>query len=237
MYVSWRPGMERAALEDYIRTARIVVQGPLHRGGGHPDKQLAVLEGGIGVVVKIAVAGDPVKQAQVRAERAAALLASALGWDDLVPATVFRVVESLASDDYVSASVQVVWPMFMPAVERGVSALSLPDEEIWRVALFDALALNTDRHGGNWGTIEGLDQHPRLIDHGHAFDAAVSGGFDFINLRRNAQIPDEYRERLVTRLREPGLPDELRQLRPQSTIRKIEDLIDIFVNQGQFLVP
>lgn len=33
----------KGGLEDYIRTARIVVQGPLHRGGGHPDKQLAVL--------------------------------------------------------------------------------------------------------------------------------------------------------------------------------------------------
>jgi hypothetical protein len=229
--------MERAVLDDHIRTARIIVQGPLHRGGGHPDKQLAVVEGGIGVVVKMAVPGDPVKQAQVRAERAAAVLAIALDWDDLVPATAFRVVESLASDDYVPASVQVVWPMFMPAVERRISASSFTEDEIWRVALFDALALNTDRHGGNWGTIEGMDQHPRLIDHGHAFDAAASGGFDFINLKRNAQIPDEYREHLLTRLREPGLPNELRRLRPQSTIQKIEHLIDIFVNKGHFLVP
>ena len=226
--------MDRGDIEAYVRTAPIVEQGPLTKGGGHPDKQLAVLEGGVGVVVKLALPGDRVKHDQVRAECAAGLLANALGWQDLVPATALRVVESITTRELMPASVQVVWPLFMPAAELHRDASSCPPKEIWRAAIFDALALNTDRHALNWGFVEGMPETPRLIDHGHAFEAATSGSFDFINLRRGQDIPDDLVNHIDERIVKPGLPPALGELRPQNVLDRIMDLADTFVRTRSF---
>jgi hypothetical protein len=228
--------MERAHLYDYIRTAAIVQQGPLQKGGGHQDKQIAVLDGGVGVVMKLAPTGDGTKQTQVRAECAAPILADMLGWSDLVPVTAMRVVTSLASHEQVAGSVQVALPLFKPAAELTRQASSCPDEEIWRVAVFDALAINTDRNATNWGFVEGIEDRPKLIDHGHAFGGPASGAFDFIELCRGRVVPDRLRDRLRERLVGPGLPSELVELLPAGIVQLIEERARTFVETGDFAV-
>lgn len=226
--------MERAHLKDYIRTARIVDQGPLQRGGGAHDKQLIVLDGGVGVIAKPAPTGDANMQLQVRAECAASILAEALGWPDLVPVTTIRVVPTLDGQEHVAASVQLALPMFKPAAELARDAKSCPPDEIWRVAIFDALALNTDRHNDNWGICEGSDTRPKLIDHGHSFEAATSTSFVFIDERRGETLPPELRERIDTHIVGPGLPPALFELLPATAVSRIVALARQFAEQGDF---
>src|SRR5437868_4554777 len=95
-------------LEDFIRTARVLHACPLPGGGGQ-EGQLVVLEGGVGVVAKLAESGNATHQLQIRAECAAWLLAQLLEWPDLVPVTTMRVVRSLRTDSYMAASVQLAW--------------------------------------------------------------------------------------------------------------------------------
>jgi len=78
-----------------------VRQGPLQKGGGHNDKQVMELAGGLGVVAKLALTSNAIQQEQVRAECAAPILARALGWGDLVPVTAMRAVVSRATGEYV----------------------------------------------------------------------------------------------------------------------------------------
>src|SRR5436853_439346 len=145
-------------LEDYLRTARAVHVAPLGGGGGHAHKQLVVLEGGLGAVAKLISTPDPAGQdqaaRQVPREVAAWRLARALGWYDLVPVTTLGVVRSLFNDQFVAASLQVAWPLFQVAAELQKSVGDCEHDDVWRVAIFDALAGNTDRNPTNWGFVK-----------------------------------------------------------------------------------
>ncbi len=229
--------MDVRHLEDYISTAPVIHAARINRGGGHQDKQLVVLDGGVGVVAKLAEGANATAHLQIRAERAAWLLAQELGWRDLVPLTAFRVVQSIFTENYVSSSVQVAWPLFKIAAESpapGVArreARDCPDEEIWRIAIFDVLALNTDRNGTNWGFIEGMSDRPKLIDHGHAFEAAQSGSFEFIDLRRGGIVPAEHRER-VEGLLERRTTTPLADVLPPQTFQHVMDQARSIVDTG-----
>lgn len=182
------------ALEDHLREAPIDVTATFEGGGGHPGKQLVVVRGGIGALAKLA--HQPNEKTMIRAEGAAYLLARELGWDDLVPVTVVREVRALSGES-VEASVQILWPRFEVAAVANTDPLSLPDDDIWRIALFDALIRNGDRHGGNWGMVAGA--RPGLIDHGHSLFPPLAGvNSPFLAARRNEQIPDELLVRIDT---------------------------------------
>ena len=81
------------------------------------------------------------------------------------------VVESRFTSEHVAASLQVAWPRFKVAAEAALQPADCTDEDRWHVAIFDALAGNTDRNATNWGFIEDL-KRAKLIDHGNGFGAA-----------------------------------------------------------------
>jgi hypothetical protein len=180
-------------LEDYIRTAPVLHAVRLEGGGGHQHKQLIVLDGGIGVVAKLAE-GTPTAPMQVRCEIAASLLARELHWPDLVPLTAMRAVRSIFSDIDVAASVQVVWPLFTTAGELHLTETDCRDHDQWRVALFDAMANNSDRSVTNWGCVKQLDGHAKLIDNGNAFAEGAPAVGPFVALRRGQTVPAEHLE-------------------------------------------
>jgi hypothetical protein len=190
--------MHKADLEDYLRTARVLHTAPLGGGGGHQHKQLLVLDGGLGVVAKLAEGPTPAARMtaakQVRGEVAAWFLAQELGWDDLVPVTMLGVVESRYTGEHVAASLQVAWPRFKLAAELELQPKSCTDTDRWRVAIFDALAGNTDRNATNWGFIQDLDR-TKLIDHGNGFgpDPTTS---QFATDLNGQHIPEEYKQHL-----------------------------------------
>jgi hypothetical protein len=128
--------MHKAHLEDYLRTARVWHTAPLGGGGGHQHKQLQVLDGGLGVVAKLAEGPDPAARPtaakQVRGEVAAWFLAHELGWEDLVPVTTLGVVESRFTGEHVAASLQVAWPRFKVAAERALQPVTCSEEDRWR---------------------------------------------------------------------------------------------------------
>jgi len=157
-----------AALEAYLRDAPIDLYGTFAAtaGGGHPDKELVVVRGGVGALAKLA--RNETEERQCRAEVGACLVARAVGASDLVPVTVYREVPSAAG--LVEASVQVLWPAFATAAELGLTEQNVPERDGMRIAVLDVLLRNGDRNSGNWGMIAGAKVG--LIDHGNT---ALSG--------------------------------------------------------------
>jgi hypothetical protein len=191
-----------------------------------------VFDGGLGAVAKLAEGPTPEAQAdatrRVPAEVAAWLLACELGWPDLVPTTTLGVVRSIFTRNYVAASVQVAWPLFRVAGETAATVASCPDQDQWRVAIFDALAGNTDRNATNWGFIGGVDR-PKLIDHGHAFDSATPTTSEFSSNRRGQTIPHEHLQRVQKLLVNAGasqLPDVLETATVDAIFVRAQTLVD-----------
>ncbi len=183
---------EASSLEVYLRDADIDLFGHFDAlaGGGHPSKQLVVIRGGVGALAKLARSEPETRQC--RSEVGAYVLAHALGWDDLVPVTVYREVPS--PDGMVEASVQVLWPAFATAQEQGISETSVGEAAASRAAILDALLLNSDRNAGNWGLVAGTKL--ALIDHGHTALSDLPGWSGFAAQRRGQEISDEQEERL-----------------------------------------
>ncbi len=183
---------EASSLERYLRDADIDVFGHFEAtaGGGHPNKQLVVVRGGMGALAKLARSEQETRQC--RSEVGTYVLARALGWDDLVPLTVLRDVPS--ADGVVKASVQVLWPAFITAQELGLSEASVTETDATRAAILDALLLNSDRNAGNWGLV--LRKKLALIDHGHTALSGLPGWSGFAAQRRGQTISDEQRGRL-----------------------------------------
>jgi len=96
-------------LEEYLRTAAVLGEaGPVQGGGAHPDKLRLLLEGGVQVIAKPAVHGNPDSELMMRREAAGWLIAKALGYTGLVGATVLRTIPHDHGD--IEASIQVFWP-------------------------------------------------------------------------------------------------------------------------------
>jgi hypothetical protein len=178
-------------LEDYLRTAEIMTAAGFPWSGAHPNKQLIVLDGGIGLVAKPADPANVEAPLMSRCEAAAWLLALELGWSDLVSATVLRDV-SLPGVGDLEASLQVLWPAFETATEVGATTTTCSDRDVWRVALFDAIARNTDRNDSNWGFIKGVPD-VKLVDHGFACALWPNRGptSQFVEDKRGHPVPPE----------------------------------------------
>lgn len=220
--------MDVAHLEDYIRTARVLQTTQLPGGGGHQNKQLLILEGGLGVAAKLAEP-DPIASQRVRAEVAAWTLAQDLGWTDLVPTTAIRAVRSSFSGNDVAASVQIMWPRLTVAAENKppLTVNDCPESDIWRVALFDALCANTDRNDTNWGIVSDL-KRPKLIDHGHAFVASQISTSPFFTMKGGQTIPGEHVPRLeglLARGGETAMRDVLSEADVEAVITRAESLV------------
>lgn len=225
--------MHKGELEDYLRTAQVLHVAPLSGGGGHQHKQLMVLDGGLGVVAKLAEGPDPAVRStaaqQVRGEVAAWFLANELGWDDLVPVTTLGVVESRFSGEHVAASLQVAWPRFKVAAERALQPTSCTEEDRWHVAIFDALAGNTDRNATNWGFIEDLER-AKLIDHGNGFGTPPTTS-QFATELNGQSIPDVCKQHVEDFVaNERG--SRLRTVLPDATVDALFQRAQQFVQNG-----
>lgn len=131
-------------------------------------------------------------------------------------------------------SVQIVWPYFKTASETLTHASAVPDDDPWRLAIFDALAANGDRNDFNWGYIAGLDR-PKLIDHGHAFETHAGSVSPFTDRCRGREIPVEYMNRLQQFV---GASDRsrLRQVLASDIVDRIVDRGQTFVQVGELAV-
>jgi hypothetical protein len=216
-------------LEDYLATAPITAVRPLNRGGVHRDKQLLVLEGGVGVVAKPVHPEQPETAGWVRAEVAAWRLAWELGFPDLVPTSVLRGISIPGLGD-VLASLHVVWPYYQMALELSATVEQCREEDRWRVAIFDALAAHPDRHNQNWGFIESTPG-VRLIDHGHTFQPGMRSTSPFAHDKSGAEIPDLEREHLARFL--ANLPhSRLGELLEPGPLEEVRDRVRTFVGSG-----
>jgi hypothetical protein len=186
----------------------------------------------LGVVAKLAEGPDPAIAArQVRGEVAAWFLACELGWDDLVPVTTLGVAESRFTGQHVAASLQVVWPRFKVAAELQREPASCGESDRWRVAIFDALAGNTDRNATNWGFIEDL-QRPKLIDNGNGFDVAPTTS-QFSTELNGQPIPDDYKEPLGTFVASSD-QSQLKKMLPDPIVTTLFGRAQSFVQKGTF---
>jgi hypothetical protein len=166
-------------------------------GGGHPNSFVAILEGGVSVLVKTEEPTEDQKR-MARREVAAWRLARMLEWPDLVSATVLRRITSLTTGADVEASVQVIWAN----KEMGTALSEFDEDNVWRAATFDALVRQTDRSASNWLGVPGDPSHgqrePKLIDHGYAFDMTRQGPAEFYQHFKGHDMPGSCIEALET---------------------------------------
>jgi hypothetical protein len=157
-----------AALDEYLRSAP-----PLHSltvppgGGGHAAKVGIALEGGGAVLAKLD-SGAPYEGEMIRREAAAWVVACAMGWPDLMPATVLRSVDWQGR--HYEASVQMLWPHVIQPPPRVVD---FGYGDSFRAAIFDAITLQANRDD-NWLGVpnEFGDLGLKLVDNGMSFGLA-----------------------------------------------------------------
>ena len=194
------PDLESAAqLEAYLRTASVLGEaGAVHGGGAHPNKKRLLLEGGVQVIAKPSLEGNPDSERMMRREVAAWEVAKGLGLTGLVAATVLRTVPHDSGD--IEASVQVFWPdgnLFCAPIDV------FPDEDLWHAAVFDAVVAHGDHNGNNWLAVPapGSPYPPRLklVDNGHSFgypSLQVPPNSTFYNHLQNQDLPEDCIEAL-----------------------------------------
>jgi hypothetical protein len=213
------------ALEAHLREAPIDLYGTFEArggGGGHPDKQLVVVRGGIGALAKLV--RNETEQRQCQAEVGAWLVARAMGAADLVPTTVYREVPT--ADGLLAASVQVLWPAFLTAGELGITEQNVPDRDGMRVAVLDALLQNGDRNTGNWGMVASAKLG--LIDHGNTGLSGMPGQSPFTVAWRDRNLDSELSDHLE-RLAEDGvdgLADLVDHQRVAELVQRAREIVD-----------
>lgn len=176
-----------------LRNAKVDRVVPL--GGGINDTVLLDLEDGSSAVFKPEDGESPGARGSVqgmyyRREVAASDVAALLGLDDIVPATVSRVVGGRAG------SLQSFAEGALPASDFSREERFDGEEDSMRAAAFDFLIGNTDRHANNWLLKDGKLV---LIDHGLSFPNGEEGDWsnaditiENVNRRRSSYV------RLVT---------------------------------------
>lgn len=182
-------------LEEYLRSSRIldICAFPATTGGAHPRK-LVILEGGVGTVAKPADASSGAAD-MVPREVAAWVVARALGWTDMLSATVLRQIPSAQGD--VDAALMVAWPTNQPDVDPGFD-----DDDRWRTAVFDFIIGQADRGGHNWLAVPDPAHGTarlKLVDHGHCFGYPPNSSLNstFFNEKKGQHIPTSIMTALV----------------------------------------
>jgi hypothetical protein len=218
-------------LEEYLRTAAVLGEaGPVEGGGAHPGKMRLLLEGGVQVIAKPSVEGNPESERMMRREAAAWVVAKALGFTELVGATVLRTLPQDHGD--VEASVQVFWPdgnLFCAPIAE------FPDEDLWHAAVFDAVVAHGDHNGNNWLAVPapGGPHAPRLklVDNGHSFgypSLQVPPNSTFYIHLKDQELPDdciEALQRLVDGFPMGQLVDLVEQEECDGAVARAEQLL------------
>lgn len=211
---------ELEALEYYLKTAAVLDVAAFSHTTAHHSYRL-ILEGGVAVIAKPA---DTAPEGVVMCKREAAawILARALGWADLLAATVMRLMTSPQSGEEVETSAQIIWPDYLP--DAPVDLFS--DEDVWRAAVFDLLVGHADRGGHNWLAVPGSSASPglKLVDHGYAFpETTAPPSSSFYDLRKGQDLPDEIVSAVDDLLRRPPAIDRLYELLPAGAVDAIAD--------------
>lgn len=165
---------QRAELKKHLETADWDYADPL--GGGHANSAwLLNLKDGAKGVFKPGKGEDlnwleSIPNGRMyRREAAASLVAEFFGFDDLVPATGLRIIDSHGGHGSVQAFIE---KKGKPANYGYNAGRYDGEEDLIRAAIFDYLIGNVDRHTGNWflGTDERGDvKKLSLIDNGTSF--------------------------------------------------------------------
>jgi hypothetical protein len=173
-------------LEEYLRTARILDVSAPPGSGAHASFRVT-LEGGVSTLAKPAHTAPEV--GMVQREVAGWVVARELGWGELVATTVLRTTDVFPGhDDQVETSLQVLWPGFQWLPDVG----TLPEEDVWKAAIFDVLVHQSDRGANNWGGVLCMGVlRLKLIDHGYAFSEGRGFGSTFEEAKRGQELPDE----------------------------------------------
>lgn len=219
-----------AALEAYLRSAPYEYIRPLPGGGGHQEKMILVLRGGVAVAAK--PGHDDNYAQQAKCEVGAYLLALELGLTKLVPTTVLRPMPGPHGE--VEGSAQVLWPQFVVAQGRFTNT-DCSDELGWQIAVFDCLAANTDRHDGNWGAITNLPDAV-LVDHGHCFTKAPVTTSPFVLHRRDREIPEPMMAAVEGFLNNAE-NTRLREVLPADIVDQVIDRARQLVQEKRLTVP
>jgi hypothetical protein len=211
--------------EQYLREARVLYETDFSTGTAHPSK-LLVLEGGVGVIAKTE-ANQP-QPGMIEWEVAAWEIMKALGWTDLMSATVLRTIER--DGDEIRTSVTVAWPSNRPDAPPD----QFPEHDVWRAAIFDVLVNQQDRGGHNWLAVpdpaSGGEPRLKLIDHGYAFGDGGLGS-TFFEMCDGQDIPQELLEDLRALLGAwptPGLSDLL----PEDVVSKLRERAQRLLDAG-----
>src|SRR5438552_6912232 len=152
-------------LVEYLRTSRpvAVVRNPASAAN---ETYIASLEGGVSIIAK---SGGP--HPNIKPEAAAWHMARLLGWEDMVAVTILAAFRPSPRHEMRDSSLQVAWHPH----EVGADLDSLPLDDVWRGAVFDAVVMHRDRHPGNWlacPPVSSGEPRLKLIDHGHTWDAS-----------------------------------------------------------------
>jgi hypothetical protein len=215
-------------LERYLREATILDAWAFPGGGGHPDKRTVLLSGGVSVVAKMGNSSQ--HQDMARREVAAWHIARALGWPELMGATVLRTVDEL--EDGMEASLQVVWL----SCDEDPEISRFSDAEINRAAAFDSIVQTTDRMGHNWLGVprEGLRaSRLKLVDHGYALNfpgQPESPQSTFFELRKGEDLADEIQNAIENLAR--NWPSEVAELIGSEAAGKAEERAKRLADHG-----
>lgn len=212
-----------------MRTARIldVCAFPATTGGAHPRK-LVIFEGGVAAVAKPADVNAAAVE-MVPREVAAWIVARALGWPDLLAATVLRSIPGNAGD--VDAALMVVWPANQPDVDHGFD-----DEDRWRAACFDLVVHQADRGGHNWVAVPDPQYGTpclKLVDHGHCFGYPPNSGLNstFLSEKQGQGLPGRITEGLTRFLDDPPI-QRIADLLGSEEAQKLEDRVQRLSHGG-----
>lgn len=222
--------MEREdELEEYLRAAPVIYERPLPGGGGHAEKKILWLRGGVAVAAKPGIDANYVAQAQC--EVAAWLLAAELDMTRLVPVTVMRKIPTTAGET--DGSAQVLWAQFKTALDLGLQPSQCADSVGWDIAVFDVLTANTDRHNANWGVIGSLPDAV-LVDHGHCFLKPPRTTSPFYLERQGQPIPADLLQRLQTFITNAG-NTRLSEALDSAVVQQVIDRAQHLVQGGGLL--
>ena len=178
-------------LEQLLETAPAMCpfSPPISGGGGHPLKLFVLLEGGIGVIAKVADSahGDTVRQSH--REAAAYRILRLLGWECLAAVTVHRRIIDPSTGVDLEAAVQVIWADHVP----GGASDAVPEVWRFRAGIFDALIQHEDRGGANWLIVPASGAKDRLIliDNGNSLRGIAVNSVFYQDFRNRSLSDDE----------------------------------------------
>jgi hypothetical protein len=220
---------ELEELERYLSAATILTWGEAVTEGGHPEKHRVLLAGGVQVMAK---PGHDNLGAVVRREAAGWQVAKHLGFVGLVAATVLRDVPRLSTGEDVVSSVQITWPdgrQWLTPLDQ------LPEQEVWKAAVFDAVVAHADHNNNNWFGVPEPSAaggaHLRLVDTGNAFDIGAGAvNSSFYQHHLDEHLPDDIRES-VRHFGESPRP-EIEELLGQDETERVRDRAEQIADSG-----